>query len=254
MRGRNERTGFCADRGVRFREWLASGDERSGAAARDAVRRSGVPRAGGADHRVLFLQRHGENHRYPPHAIPYAANLWALREAGATDVFAVGTVGAVSEALPPGAICIPDDLVDRTWGRQSTFYTGPETGVQHVDFTHPFSEGLRQELIKAALAAEVPVMDGGVYWCTQGPRLETAAEVRVVSQLGGAMIGMTACPEAAVAREAGLRYALLGLSVNWAAGISDSKESIDFESIKESMERMTAGVREIIRTAVLSAQ
>lgn len=206
------------------------------------------------DHRMLFLQRHGENHRYPPHAIPYAANLWALREAGATDVFAVGTVGAVSEALPPGAICIPDDLVDRTWGRQSTFYTGPETGVQHVDFTHPFSEGLRQELIKAALAAEVPVMDGGVYWCTQGPRLETAAEVRVVSQLGGAMIGMTACPEAAVAREAGLRYALLGLSVNWAAGISDSKESIDFESIKESMERMTAGVREIIRTAVLSAQ
>ena len=96
-------------------------------------------------------------------------------------------------------------------------------------------------------------MDGGVYWCTQGPRLETAAEVRMVSQMGGAMIGMTACPEAAVAREAGLRYALLGLSVNWAAGISDSKEKIDFEAIKESMERMTTGVREIIRTAVLSA-
>ena len=196
--------------------------------------------------RVLFLLRHGEGHRYPPHAVPSPANLWALREAGADEVVAVATVGGISPRLGPGAIVIPDDLVDCTRGRASTIYTGPETGVRHIDFTRPFDEGVRARLGAAAGRAGIPVESSGVYWCTEGPRLETAAEVRAIRALGGDMVGMTACPEAAVARELGLPYALVSLSVNWAAGIAESASGIDFALVAGGMEEKNRSVRALL--------
>lgn len=180
--------------------------------------------------RVLLLLRHGLGHRFPPHAVPYAANLWALKKAGAEAVIGLATVGGINEALPPGALCVPDDLVDRTWGRESTIYSSAKTGVRHVDFTRPFDEELRRRLILACRRARVSrLLEGGVYWCSQGPRLETAAEIRVIRALGGAMVGMTAATEAAVARELDVPYALLALCVNWAAGLHSSSDKVSLE-------------------------
>ena len=198
--------------------------------------------------RALFLQRHGASHAYPPHAVPYAANVTALREAGAQEIIAVGTVGGIAPELPPGAIAVPQDLIDMTWGRQWTLYSGKDTGVKHVDFTAPFDSGMRARLLEAAAMAGVPVVDGGVYWCSQGPRLETAAEVRMIRALGGTMVGMTACPECALAREAGLPYALLAVSVNWAAGIRDSGAGIDFDAVRAKLSGLPARILSILRS------
>jgi len=202
--------------------------------------------------KVLFLLRHGKGHSYPPQAVPYAANLFALRAAGATEIVAFATVGGVAKDMAPGVLCVPDDLIDRTWGRQCTLYTDEETGVQHVDFTHPFDESLRKRLLGAAKAAGLKgVVDGGLYWCSEGPRLETAAEVRLISFLGGTMVGMTAASEAAVARELGIPYALVALSVNWAAGLGDSESEVSLTGMKDVNKRLAGDVRRLM-TAMFS--
>ena len=185
--------------------------------------------------RALFLQRHGDAHRLAPHAVPYAANVLALRQAGAEEIVAVGTVGGVSPDMAPGTFAVPADLVDMTWGRQWTLYDGVRPGVKHVDFTSPFDAGVRARLLGAATRAGIGAVDGGVYWCSQGPRLETAAEVRMIRALGGTMVGMTACPEASLAREAGIPYALLAVSVNWAAGLRESGRGIDFDEVSSRL-------------------
>lgn len=169
---------------------------------------------------VIFLARHGEGHRIPPHAINYRANLWALREADVGQVIAIAAVGAMADWFPPGAVAVPADVIDYTWGRAHSYSDGSAGAeLKHVEFNEPYSPRLRQALLNAAKSARVDVHDGGVMAVTQGPRLESPAEIRRLRQDGCDMVGMTGMPEAGLASELGLAYACLAVSVNWAAGI-----------------------------------
>jgi 5'-methylthioinosine phosphorylase len=173
------------------------------------------------DHLVFLLPRHGEDLAIPPHAINYRANMKALQQLGVDSVIAMNTVGAVSAGSRPGQIAVPDQLIGYTYGREHSVFSG-SSELQHIDFTLPFSESLRQGLLQAGRDAEVGIHDGGVYAVTQGPRLETAAEVDRLEQDGADYVGMTAMPEAGLARELGMDYACLSLIVNYAAGRGDN--------------------------------
>ena len=167
----------------------------------------------------IFLSRHGVEHDLPPHRINYRANMSALRQLGVTRVLATFTVGSIVEDIPPGGLVLVDQLLDFTSGRLATFFEGGDAGLEHLDFTEPFCGSLRAQLLQAAVDARLEVRPGGTYVCTNGPRLETASEIRMYGLLGGHVVGMTAMPEAALAREARLHYAGLAVSVNWAAGL-----------------------------------
>lgn len=172
--------------------------------------------------KLAFLPRHGKDHSLSPHRINYRANIWALHQLSVTEIIAVNAVGGIHPELAPGHFCVPDQIIDYTADREASFHDEEFNGVRHVDFTVPYDQGLRTALLKACkdLASQgTIVMDGGVYACTNGPRLETAAEIVKLRRDGCDMVGMTGMPEAALAREAGIAYASLALSVNWAAGI-----------------------------------
>ena len=176
---------------------------------------------------VMFLARHGYGHTIPPHRINYRANLWALHELGAREVVAVATVGGIGASFVPGSLAVPDQIVDYSHGREATFFDGSARGVTHIDFTQPYGEELRERILRAAALAQVAVHDGGVYGCTQGPRLETAAEINRLARDGCDMVGMTGMPEAALARELGMQYAAIAVVVNHAAGRGESAGRID---------------------------
>ena len=178
---------------------------------------------------VTVLPRHGDGHTLPPHAINYRANMVALAGIDVTAVVALNTVGVITAVRNPGELAVPDQLIDYTWGRDHTIHDGHEE-IDHVDFTEPFSASLRARLLEAAVAAGVDCYDGGVYAATQGPRLETAAEVDKLERDGADFVGMTAMPEASLARELGLEYACLALIVNRAAGRGDKPIHGDIES------------------------
>ena len=180
-------------------------------------------------HRALVLPRHGDDHSLPPHAINYRANLAALAELGATSVIALNTVGAITSVRQPGEVAVPDQIIDYTWGREHTFHDGG-ADFDHVDFTEPFCPQLRGRLLTAARSADVDCYDGGIYAATQGPRLETAAEIDRLERDGADFVGMTAMPEAALARELAVGYACLALIVNRAAGRGDMPIHEDVES------------------------
>ncbi|MBK9604983.1 MAG: S-methyl-5'-thioinosine phosphorylase [Betaproteobacteria bacterium] len=179
-----------------------------------------------AGREVAFLPRHGDPHAVAPHLINYRANIWALRSLGVTSVIAIGTSGGMREGFGPGAIIVPDQIIDYTWGRAHTFSDGDAGPVVHVDFTLPFTQALRDRLLAAAAGAGVSVFDGGCYACFNGPRLETAAEIRSFVRAGCDLVGQTLMPEAGLAREAGLAYAALCPIVNHAAGMGASKDGI----------------------------
>jgi 5'-methylthioinosine phosphorylase len=185
---------------------------------------------------IVFLARHGDGHHLAPHEINYRANVWSLHEAGVDIVVAVNAVGGIHPDLGPGALAIPDQLIDYTWGRKSTFFEGTEEPVTHIDFTHPYDESVRRRLAEAASRVQVPLLSGGVYACTQGPRLETAAEINRLEREGAAMVGMTGMPEAALARELELKYASLAVVANHAAGRGASLDGISITSIGAVLE------------------
>lgn len=189
---------------------------------------------------VMFLARHGEGHTIAPHEINYRANLSALKEQGATRIVAVASVGGVRADLGPGVLVVPHQIIDYTWGRSSTYFEGGGVPVTHIDFTHPYDEGLRQRILAAARSAGETVLDGGVYAATQGPRLESAAEIDRLERDGADMVGMTGMPEAALARELALDYAAIAVVVNHAAGRGESKDGIALNRI-EAMLRDTIG-------------
>lgn len=166
--------------------------------------------------RVLCVARHGESHALAPHEINYRANLWALHQHGVRRCVGLNTVGAIASGLVPGELAVPDQLIDYTWARASSF-GGDGGSVMHVEFSEPFAPELRGR-IAAAIAACGYRAHGGIYGVTQGPRLETAAEIDRLARDGCAMVGMTAMPEAALARELGIEYAICALAVNHAAG------------------------------------
>lgn len=173
---------------------------------------------------LLFLSRHGEGHRLAPHKINYRANLWALKSKRVSQVLAINAVGGIGPDSGPGQLICPDQLIDYTWGRAQTFFDDP---VEHIEFAEPFDLTLRQSLLRAAYKAGIGLVDGGVYGCTQGPRLETRAEIERLRRDGCTLVGMTAMPEAALARELGLAYASVCISVNWAAGLSSEPITMD---------------------------
>ena len=179
---------------------------------------------------VYVLPRHGDDHSLPPHLVNYRANLVALQDLGVDAVVALNTVGSVSSRRDSGQLAVPDQIIDYTWGRAHTIFAAVEAGFAHVDFTEPFTHGLRSGLLQAAEAAGVDCFDGGVYAATQGPRLETAAEVDRLERDGADYVGMTAMPEASLARELGIDYACLSLIVNRAAGRGDTPIHQDVES------------------------
>lgn len=201
-------------------------------------------RIGGQE--VMFLARHGYGHTIPPHLVNYRANIWALRERGATQVVSVASVGGIRADLGPGAIAIPHQILDYTWGRKSTFFEGDERGVVHVDFTHPYCQSLRERCVQAAALAGQSVFDGGVYAASQGPRLETAAEIDRMERDGADMVGMTGMPEAALARELELCYAAIAVVANHAAGRAGSSAGIRMQEINATLQTALAKVRQLI--------
>jgi 5'-methylthioinosine phosphorylase len=176
---------------------------------------------------VVFLARHGEGHQLPPHKINYRANLWALNAQGVTQIIAVATVGGIGATFAPGTLALPQQIIDYTWGRASTFFEGEDGKVRHIDFTQPYDALLRMRILKAAQRTGEALHDGGTYAATQGPRLETAAEIRRLARDGADLVGMTGMPEAALARELNLPYATLAVVVNAAAGTGASAQAID---------------------------
>lgn len=203
-----------------------------------------------ADKEVLFLARHGYSHTIPPHKINYRANLSALKQAGVERIIAMAAVGGIADDLEPMKLAVPDQIIDYTWGRASTFFEEGLKEVTHVDFTYPYDAGLRQLLINACQAAQVPFCDYGTYGATQGPRLETAAEIKRMARDGCTMAGMTGMPEAVLARELDIAYACCAVSVNWAAG--KTEELITMEEIERCLEsgmgRVIAMLKELIPT------
>ncbi|ENO90287.1 S-methyl-5'-thioinosine phosphorylase [Thauera linaloolentis] len=195
---------------------------------------------------VVFLARHGYGHTIPPHRVNYRANIWALKQAKARGIVSVASVGSIGADFSPGALVVPDQIIDYTWGRESTFFEGGETPVKHVDFTHPYDAGLRRRLLAATAAAGEVAVDGGVYAATQGPRLETAAEIDRFERDGADVVGMTGMPEAVLARELELPYAALNVVVNYAAGRSDSAQGIVFDDIEATLQTAMARVRAIL--------
>jgi len=206
-------------------------------------------RINGSD--VIFLARHGYGHTIPPHMVNYRANMWALQDRGATHVVSVASVGGIRDDLGPGVIAVPLQIVDYTWGRKSTFFEGDERGVVHVDFTHPYCAQLRARCLEAARLANQPVVDGGVYACTQGPRLETAAEIDRMEGDGADMVGMTGMPEAGLARELDLCYATIAVVANYAAGRAGSSEGIKMDEINATLQTALGKVRRIIDELVV---
>ncbi len=199
-----------------------------------------------AGREIVFLARHGYGHTIPPHQVNYRANIWALHAQGVTDIVSIASVGGIRADLLPGVIAVPDQIIDYTHGRASTFFTLEDRGVQHVDFTWPYSGGLRERCLRAARRAGVPVIDGGVYAATQGPRLETAAEINRLERDGAAMVGMTGMPEAILAREIGVNYAAVSLVANHAAGRGGSAASISMLDVAAILDGGMGKVRMII--------
>ena len=195
---------------------------------------------------VLFLARHGYGHTIAPHEVNYRANLWSLRQAGADSVVSVASVGGIRNDIWPGTLVLPHQVIDYTWGRASTFFEGPGTPVNHIDFTEPYSRQMRARLLSAAASVGERIMDGAVYAATQGPRLETAAEINRLERDGADIVGMTGMPEAALAREIGLEYAAIAVVANYAAGRGDSERAIPLDKIEAVLDEAMGRVRRII--------
>jgi 5'-methylthioinosine phosphorylase len=198
---------------------------------------------------ILFLPRHGPGHTIPPHEVNYRANIWALKQAGVTRVIAVNAVGGISSNyLEPCTLVFPDQIVDYTYGRAHTFFGSEHKQVTHVDFSYPYCEELRAVLIRAAKFAKLKAMERGTYGATQGPRFETAAEIRRMEHDGADIVGMTGMPEAGLARELELCYASCAVVVNPAAGKVEA--TISLKDIEANLETGMSKVRELLEAAI----
>lgn len=200
------------------------------------------------DREILLLRRHGENHTIPPHKVNYRANIWGYKELSVDRIIGVFAVGSLCEDIPPGSILIPDQIIDFTQGmRDNTFYDGPK--VVHIDFTNPFCNEISSSLIETANSLGIKVFDKGTYICINGPRLETAAEIKFYRTIGANVIGMTMMPEASLARELALCYAAVCVAVNYAAGITEHPLTVKeiVEKMKESLETINTLIKATVK-------
>lgn len=201
-----------------------------------------------ADQKVAFLPRHGSKHSIPPHLINYRANIWALKAIGVRNIIATTAVGSLNPAMKPGDFVAIDQFIDFTKGRVASFYEGGERGVVHVDVSDPYCPNLRQALVAAAAATTIPLHDGGVYVCTEGPRFETPAEIRMFAKWGGDLVGMTNVPEVVLAREAEICYATVSMVTNFAAGISS--QPLTHGEVLDTMRANSANIRRLMMKAI----
>lgn len=195
---------------------------------------------------VIFLARHGSGHTIPPHKVNYRANIYALHLQGVTEITAVATVGGIHPELSSGMIALPHQIIDYTNGRENTYFDGINNPVKHIDFTEPYCSKLRAKIMKAASDIDEEIVNYGVYAATQGPRLETAAEIDRLERDGATMVGMTGMPEAALARELGINYAAICPVTNYAAGRGDSQHGVNYEDLVSNLNHTLARVRKII--------
>jgi len=203
-------------------------------------------------HEVVFLARHGYGHTIAPHEVNYRANIWALHKEGIEQIVSVASVGGIRDDIGPGCLVVPNQIIDYTHGRGSTFFEGGDMPVTHADFTEPYTESLRRTIIDAARCCNEPILDGAVYAATQGPRLETAAEINRYEGDGAHIVGMTGMPEAALARELDLQYAAIAVVVNHAAGRGESKHSIQFAEIERTLQETVARARRVLEEVVVA--
>lgn len=196
---------------------------------------------------VVFLARHGTNHSIPPHLINYQANISAFSLLGVTDIISIASVGSINPEDAPGTLVFPDQIIDYTHGRKHTFFDGDKNPVSHIDFTYPYDERLRKQFIKIASASNFLFKKNGVYGAVQGPRLETAAEINRYDSDGVTIVGMTGMPEAALARELNMNYAMICLVANHAAGRGLSANGITHDEISKNSKKMMKNVIEIIK-------
>ncbi|MEO8631529.1 MAG: S-methyl-5'-thioinosine phosphorylase [Betaproteobacteria bacterium] len=199
---------------------------------------------------IVFLARHGHGHTIPPHLVNYRANLWAMHSQGVENVVSVASVGGIRDDLGPGVIAVPDQIIDYTWGRRCTLYEGEDRSVVHIDFTRPYCDQLRMRILDAATSCGEQIIAGGVYAATQGPRLETAAEINRLERDGADMVGMTGMPEAALAREIGLCYAAIAVVANHAAGRGESRDAVHMRDINATLNVALSRVRRILEQLV----
>lgn len=202
------------------------------------------------DHEVIFLARHGYGYTIPPHLVNYRANLWALREQGATNVVSVATVGGIRADMTPGTLVVPDQVIDYTHGRNSTFFDSRNMSYSNVDFSNPYSQSMRKRILQSALIVSQPCLDGGTYAATQGPRLDSIAEIDRYERDGAHMVGMTGMPETALAMELDMNYATIAVVANHAAGRGNSQQSINMEMLNSTAERAMGQVRAILECVV----
>jgi 5'-methylthioinosine phosphorylase len=201
-------------------------------------------------HEVIFLARHGYGHTIPPHLVNYRANLWALREHGASKIISVATVGGIRADLKPGVIVVPDQIIDYTHGRDATFFEARDKPFSNTDFTFPYSASLRGQILRSAQTIQQPCVDGAVYAATQGPRLDSIAEINRYERDGADMVGMTGMPETALAKELELDYAAIAVVANYAAGRGDSAAGINIESVNNTANAAMVRVRSILECVV----
>lgn len=201
---------------------------------------------------VIFLNRHGQGHRVPPHQVNYRANIWALKDAGVHRIIATAAVGSMNFSLPTGSLVLVDDFIDFTKNRLGTFYDGGDMGVVHRDMSSPYCRESRQRLWEAAQPLQVPLTMGGVYVCTEGPRFETPAEIRAFRALGGDLVGMTGVPEVALARELDMCYVSIGLVTNYAAGMSEAP--LSHHEVVEVMAQQVQHLRSVLAAGVEKLQ
>jgi 5'-methylthioinosine phosphorylase len=202
-----------------------------------------------ADRDVIFLARHGHGHTIPPHQVNYRANIWGLKDCGVTHIIAVTAVGGIHADMAPEHLVIPHQLVDYTYGRDHTFFENDLEHVTHIDFTHPYCPEMRDILIQAAQQTrDITVHTSGVYGVTQGPRLETAAEIDRMDRDGCDIVGMTSMPEASLAKELNLCYANCSVIANKAAG--RGAESLTLADIQECLHVGMANTRQLLEKAI----
>lgn len=183
---------------------------------------------------VVFLARHGPDHTIAPHKINYRANIHALKSIGVKNIIAVAAVGGITDQMQPGTMVIPDQIIDYTWSRKHTYFEDEPDQLLHIDFTRPYCESLREQLLEIASRIKLPVVAQATYAATQGPRLETAAEITRLQRDGCDLVGMTGMPEAALARELDICYASCCVVANWAAGKSEG--GISMQQIENVLE------------------